>query len=790
MPFFLPVRPAFPPTPEASRTSLGWAFSAFAEAEREFRKLIGMLVDVFQFGEQTRAKQGRKGKQKERATGRELVESYMKLRSLDQERTFLFNIPSRGWTSLLRASTLKDIPSSSSKSVTDIIIRDLADCLSSRRPDDYQQVIFDVFDLAASPTAHITISDRQALDLFHSLPPGLDPQQYATTMITRVFEAMLNDSDSQFPIHLPFLTTTYQRLISSENTQPATVQKQPTWILFRFIERLSRLASQPQSPWSKTGQSAEGAVLEVLANVAGAGMIPNTIVTTALASAKHSLRTSAPTERAETMRVAVLGALVSTCLQRQWHAQAMELLSSTVPAAWAYKIVQGKRSGRSEQFGQRFVPPTSTKPPSATMINYLQHTLLNLLAFPTLADFQAASALLTSLVEVLQSQPEFTSSIPDLIKAYYTSSPTHDASVKAAAFVDSRLRELGVDLPNRIPPRDMQPRLLRAYLEAGAPDQAKRLIRDVLEHDRMMHDAPALHVSVGEMEADFVLGIVDAKDVESLQEVWTRAEAGWIGYSKRTLCGSRTVLKAAVKQFGIAVRHDSVNSPAQPLSTGDFAEHILTAFADIHLRSPIQSRSQDLKAYNQACRAFGYQEKAIKFTRSSKTPPTATQQIDPTAHAKASKTLTSSDLFDIEDLRRTMYSSNPLAVRKSAAKQLINLIRKEGQAVTGTGAATDVHIRHLAAAVALDACWPPDVWPTLLGDTPRVPWSRHLRLTISQVAFARWKAGELDEEYCLKTLRHLRSRLAKEIRRERHARRLLMAQLRRRDRTLVAPPDV
>ncbi|KAG8949348.1 hypothetical protein FRC00_008176 [Tulasnella sp. 408] len=790
MPFFLPVRPAFPPTPELSRPSLGWAFSAFAEAEREFRKLIGMLVDVFQFGEQARDKQDRKGKQKERATGRELVESYMKLRSLDQERSFLFNIPSRGWTSLLRASTLKDIPSSSSTSVTDIIIRDLSDCLSSRRPDDYQQVILDVFDLAASPAARITISDRQALDLFHSLPPGYDPQQYTTTMITRVFEAMLNDSDSQFPIHLPFLTTTYQRLISSEKAQPTHIQKQSTWVLFRFIERLSDLASQPQSPRSKTVQNAEGVVLEVLANVAGAGMIPDTIVTTALASAKNALSTSAPTERAETMRVAVLGALVSACFQRQWHARAMELISSAVPAVRAYEMTQGKQSGRSEQLGQRFVPPTSTKPPSATMINYLQQTLLNLLAFPTLADFRAASALLTSLVEVLQSQPEFTSSIPDLINAYYTSSPTQDASAKAAAFVDSRLRELGVDLSSRIPPRAMQPSLLRWYLGAGAPDQAKRLIRDVLEHDRVMHNAQSPHVTGSEMEADFVLGILDAKDVQSLQEVWTRAEAGWIAYSKRTLCGSRTILKAAAEQFGIAGQHDSANGPAQPLITADFAEHVLTTYADIHLRLPIRSRSPDLTAYNQACRAFGYPEKAIKVARSSKTPPTTTRQIDPTAQSKASEPLTSSDPFEINDLRQPMYPSNPLAVRKSAAKQLISLIRKEGQAVTGTGAATDVHLRHLAASVALDACWPPDVWPTILGDTPRVPWSRHLRITISRVAFARWKSGELDEEYCLKLLRHLRSRLAREIRRDRHARHLLMAQVRRRARTLSATADV
>ncbi|KAG8942450.1 hypothetical protein FRC00_011837 [Tulasnella sp. 408] len=787
MSFFLPVRPAFPPAPELSRPSLGWAFSAFAEAEREFRKLIGMLVDVFQFGEQARDKQDRKGKQKERATGRELVESYMKLRSLDQERSFLFNIPSRGWTSLLRASTLKDVPSSSSTSVTDIIIRDLADCLSLRRPDDYQQVIFDVFDLAASPAARITISDRQALDLFHSLPPGLDPQQYTTTMITRVFEAMLNDSDSQFPIHLPFLTTTYQRLISPENARPTTIQKQSAWVLFRFIERLSRLASQPQSPWSKTVQNAEGVVLEVLANVAGAGMIPNTIVTTALASAKNALSTSAPTERAETMRVAVLGALVSSCFQRQWHARAMELISSAVPAVRAYEMTQGKQSERSEPLGQRFVPPTSTKPPSATMINYLQQTLLNLLAFPTLADFRAASALLTSLVEVLQSQPEFTSSIPDLINAYYTSSPTHDASAKAAAFVHSRLSELGVDLSSRIPPRAMQPRLLRSYLGAGAPDQAKRLIRDVLEHDRMIHNAQSPHVTIGEMEADFVLGIVDAKDVESLQEVWTRAEAGWIGYSKRTLCGNRIVLKAAAEQFGIAGQHDSANSPAQPLSTGDFAEHVLTTFADIHLRLPIRSRSPELTAYNQACRAFGYPEKAIKFARSSKAPPTTTH---PTAQAKAPETLTSSDLFDINDLRQPMYPSNPLAVRKSAAKQLISFIRKEGQAVTGKGPANDIHLRWVAAAVALDACWPPDVWPTLLGDTPRASWSAHLRQTIAQTAFARWKAGELDEEYCLKLLRHLRSRLATEIRRERHSRRLLMAQVRRRARTLSPTPDL
>ncbi|KAG9034361.1 hypothetical protein FS837_002231 [Tulasnella sp. UAMH 9824] len=785
MPFFLPVRPAFPPTPELSRSSLGWAFSAFAEAEREFRKLIGMLVDVFQFGEQTGTKQDRKGKQKERATGRELVESYMRLRSLDQERSFLFNIPSRGWTSLLRASTLKDIPSSSSTSVTDIVLRDLADCLSSRRPDDYQQVIFDVFDLVASPIAQITMSDRQALDLFHSLPPGLDPQQYTTTMIIRVFEAMLNDSDSQFPIHLPFLTTTYQRL-TSETAQSTIAQKQSTWILFRFVERLSRLASQPQSPWSKTARNAEGVVLEVLANVTGAGIIPNTIVTTALASAKRALSMAAPAERAETMRVAVLGALVSTCFQRQWHAQALELLSSAVPAVWAYKMVRGKRS---EQSAQRLVPSTPTKPPSATMLGYLQQTLLNLLAFPTLADFQAASALLTSLVEVLQSRPEFTSSILELIKTYYTSSPAHEASVKAVAFVDSRLRELGIDLSDRIPPREMQSRLLRAYLEAGAPDQAKRLIRDVLEHDRMMHNAPRQHVTVGEMEADFVLGIVDAKDVESLQEVWRRAKAGWIGYSNRALFGSRTVLKAAVKQFGVAGQHDSANSSAQPVITRDFAEHVLTTFADIHLRLPVQSRSQDLKAYNQACQAFGYPEKAIKSARSSKAPPTTPQPIDPTAQAKTSQTLSSSDLFDINDLRAPMYSSNSLAVRKSAARRLISLIRKEGQAVTGKGAANDVHLRWAAAAVALDACWPPDVWATLLGDVPRARWSGHLRHTISQTAFARWKAGELDEEYCLKLLRHLRSRLAKEIRRERHARRLLMAQVRRRARELSATPD-
>ncbi|KIO22550.1 hypothetical protein M407DRAFT_216285 [Tulasnella calospora MUT 4182] len=803
MPFFLPVRPAFPPTPELSRPALGWAFSAYAEAEREFRKLVGMLVDAFQFGERTRDNQDRKGKQKERATGRELVESYMKLRSLDQERSFLFNIPSRGWTSLLRASTLKDVPSSSSTSVTDIIIRDLADCLSSRRRDEYQQLILDVFDLAASPTAHITISDRQALDLFHALPPGLDPQQYTMTMITRVFDAMLNDSDSQFPIHLPFLATTYQRLISSESAQLAIVQKQSTWILFRFIERLSRLASQSQSPWSKTAQNAEGVVLEVLANVAGAGMIPNIVATTALASAKSALSTSAPTERAETLRVVVLRALVSACFQRQWHAQAMELLSSVVPAARAYNMVQGKHYGRSGHLGKRFVPPTPAKPPSATMVAYLQQTLLSLLAFPALADSQASSALLTSLVEVLQSQSEVTQRIPNLIEAYYTSSSPHEASIEAAAFVDSRLGELGIDLSSRIPPRDMQPRLLRAYLEAGVPDQAKRLIRDVLEHDRTMHGAPRQHAAVAEIEADFVLGIVDANDVESFREVWTRAKAGWIGYSERSLCGSRTILNALVGHFGIARQHTresrlanhvteqrTANIPVQPFIERDFAEDVLTTFANIHLRWPKQSHPQDLKAYNNACRAFGYPEKAIKIARPSKAPPAAAQQIDLTAHRKALKTLTSSNIPDVDQLIRSMHPTSPLEERKSAAKQFISSIRKEGPAVTRAGSAADVRLRRFAAVVALDACWPPDVWATLLGDAPRASWSRDLRLKISQAAYGRWKTGELDEEYCLRTLRHLRSRWAREIRRDRHTRRLLMAQVRRRTRTLSAPSDV
>ncbi|KAG8892685.1 hypothetical protein FRC01_014007, partial [Tulasnella sp. 417] len=383
--------------------------------------------------------------------------------------------------------------------------------------------------------------------------------------------------------------------------------------------------------------------------------------------------------------------------------------------------------------------------------------------------------------------------------AYYTSSSAQEASIKAAAFVDSRLYQLGITLSSRIPPRDMQPRLLRAYLEGGSPDQAQRLIRDVLEHDRMMDDAQSQHA---EMEVDFVLGIVEAKDMGSLQEVWTRAKAGWIGYPKRSLCGSRTILNAVVEQLDTAgphsrkprlaepiAEHNPEDTPTQPFTTGDFAQNVVTTFAEIHLRWPMQSNPKDLKAYNNACQAFGYPEKVIRSARPSKAPSAEARQTNPTASPKASSTLTKSDLPDITQLSRSMHPSNPLEERKSAAKRFISSIR-EGPAVTRTGSTADLRLRRFAAAVALDACWPPDVWDALLGDSPRTPWSRDLRATISQAAFARWKKDELDEEYCLKTLRRLRSRWAKEIQRDRHTRRLLMAQVRRRARTQLAHADM
>lgn len=776
MPFFLPVRPAFPPAPEAARPGVGSAFSAFAEAEREFRKLLGILVDIFQPG--TRGNQDRKGKQKERATEREAVESYMRLRSLDQERSFLFNIPSKAWTSLLEFSALKEIPSSSSISVTDIITRDLVDCLSSRRPEDYQQVILDVFDLVSSPAVQITISDRQALDLFHSLPPSLDPQQYTTAMITRVFEAMLNDSDAQFTIHLPFLTTAYQGLISSTKAQSAATQSQSAWLLFRFIERLSRPASQPHSLRGKAVQYADGLVFDILANVAGAGIIPNSIAATALASAQSALSTSAPAERAEAVRVGVLGALVSTCFRKGWHAQAIGLLSSVVDAAPAYAIVQRGQQARGGQFSQRMSQPEEL---SSIMVDYLRETVVNLLTFSTPADFEVASALLVSLVEVLQSHPECSSSIPSLIKMYYTSTAPLDTSTMATAFVYDRLAELEIDLAHRIPPRDMQSRLLRAYLQAKSVDQAKRLILDVLEYDRQVCNSQQGLAGLADMETDFILGITDVGDVESLNEIWRGAEAGWAGYSKLSICGSRTILNAIAKQFGEAGQRmhssrstnlgredDTMARPGQPSVVTEFAQHALSTFADIHLRWPTRAAPEDLKAYNNACRALGFPDKVIKPVRSSKAQ--TTSQRSPSTLSPKPSNSRSSTLFNIDHSIHSMHPSRPLEERKSAAKQVIKLIRREGAWVAREGSDTDVQLRHLAAAVALDACWPPDVWATLLGDNPHAPWSKDLRIKISRTAFVQWKNGELEEAYCLKTLRHLRSRWAREIWRARSAR--------------------
>ncbi|KAG9011074.1 hypothetical protein FRB90_007488 [Tulasnella sp. 427] len=753
MPYFLPVRPGLPSTPGATHTGSGWAFSVFTEAEREFRRLVSLLGNVFQQGKRSEGNPHGKGKEKERPTEREAVESYMKLRSLDQARTFLFDIPSQDRTSLLKLSTLEDIPSSSSKSVTEILIQDLIDCVSSRRPEDYQQAILDVFDLAISSTHQIAVSDKQALDLYHSLPHGFNSQHYTTAMITRVFEAMLNDSDSRFPIHLPFLTTSYQHLIATMTAQPSIAQDRATWALLCLIERLSRLVSQPRTAQMKTVQNPEGVVLEVLANVAGAGVIPESVAAAALASATRALSTSTPTGRAEVIRVAALDAVVSTCFRRGWHARAEGLLCYVLSTGMGGPVLNGKPQVRGVQHNQPLPDPARARPVSSMMADCLQHTMTKLLTFPTPADIEITSNLLPALVEAFNSQSELAPRVPGLVKAYTTATSTsqHEVSLNTAANLYHRLKALEVDLADRIPPRDAQTRLLQTYLQSGQPEHAKTLIRDILEYDALVHDAQGEMGAVDEMETDFVLGVVTAKDGQSLQEIWRRAQEGWSGYSRRTICGSRTILNAVAKQFTRRARD------IDP-SLGEFARRMVRTFKDIHIPSSTPP-SEDVALFNQACSSLGYNDlyhtPRLVVTQSRSMIP-----ADITTHPVCPK------LSDLRLLRDKMGLSCSLEERKSAARQIIKSLRDNESLGVPPGSPLDVQLRTRAAEIALDVTWPPDVWRSLLKDKQSARWSRDLRRRISEMTFDRWMLGELPHGYCHQTLRHLRSPLARVMKRE------------------------
>ncbi|KAG8905041.1 hypothetical protein FRB99_000777 [Tulasnella sp. 403] len=548
--------------------------------------------------------------------------AYETLRRLQEDRSFLFEIPVKGWKLLfVWAHQLND------EAMKETLINDLMDCLA-RRQETYQEAILDVFDLTAYPHNAFDLSDQQVMNLFHALSPTFNcPSLYTTPLVTRVAEAMLNDD--HFSIHLPFLRAAYPFLISppprgvDPTIPPEGLRARSLWALFRFIERLLRPSNASEDP-RNIPPHLESLTIEILSAISSAGCIPRSILDVAFDSITKTVkRQSAFAVDHETLRMSTFQVKVMSCFSWGWHRRALKLLRPVLDAESLFKGFEGK-SGRRSARNDPETPKANTpcEAISPAMCSLVHSITSNLLVHPSDMDFNAASALIVAYANSLSTHPDALLFLPDDLLHKYYDAATISQSTAATSRVYRRLLALNAGHSTYLPPRPLLSRLLRSYFRLQRPTRdAQELIVDVLDHDyQIQFNSNIPSTSVQNIEPETVTLVAQLGHLGWAMEMWLRARAGWKGYSRLGICGSAAVVSSIVKACvqlppthhrlsawmpkagrRLGFTSSDVHPGIHPMRRKDFALLVLRTFEELQIKGTGHPSPMDLRVHRRCC---------------------------------------------------------------------------------------------------------------------------------------------------------------------------------------------
>ncbi|KAG9027094.1 hypothetical protein FRB95_008142 [Tulasnella sp. JGI-2019a] len=553
------------------------------------------------------------------------IETYLAFRAQDPDRTFASDLPPSDWLPILLSAQQPQYP----KAIRQTVLRDLIDC-ASRRPEKYEDLIFSILELANPAQGGasiedpwmINIDDQETLNLFHSLPPSaVFPGKHTGASVTRIFEAMLRDDDLTFSIHIPFLQAAYPLLISpppkrssDSKAVPEGLRQRALWALMRFMGRIMLSLSNSQGDTSQSKKNML-TVVHIFSALASANCVPRSIMT--LTFQGLGVIAKAPTFPAvdvDALRVTILQALVLTCLKWGWTSRALDLMMPMLGdsgVAWEDEWQPGreeeKRKGRAMQAPK--VPPRSALSPALS--NLVHQVALTLLVSPaTKADFHAALALTTAYHNIYTYHPvKMPPALPVILQRLYaTTSELFKDNEMAQGLVYHRLRKLSQDTKHNDayhgPNRFVATRLLKFYIQSDDHTAALELIHSILNNDaHSQSQAPMSAASLSDMDPEFIAMVARAGYIGMAYELWRRADSHWKGYPRAHICGSRTLLEAAVGQCARGLNGSPHDVPF-PVTKREFAERVLGAFKGLQLNGKQTLDLDDVQTFERCTEIF------------------------------------------------------------------------------------------------------------------------------------------------------------------------------------------